>query len=140
MMTAAVRWKTLVPVLCAILLVLSACSKESASDANTLPTDAEVVQMYNHYIQREYGVYVDQMESLDQKPTTYRAQMVNLMKQLRHRQDSLHGGPLSCRVIKMEQSHDSNYCNVFLEITFNDRSYEQILLPLVRKDDIWRLK
>lgn len=121
--------------------ILIACHNNNAEKQSPqLPTDEEIVQMYNHYIHREYGVYVDQMESLDNKPESYRKQTVELMKQLRHRQDSLNGGPISCRVMKTEPSHDGSYCSVFLEITFKDRSFEQILLPMVRKDEIWRLK
>lgn len=126
----------------AVAMALAACSETSSGDVDrsALPSEEEVMQMYNHYIQREYAVYVDQMESLDHKPEDYRKQMIDLMKQLRHRQDSIHGGPLSCRVMKFEPSADSKYCSVFLEVTFKDRSFEQILLPMVRKDDVWRLK
>lgn len=122
-------------------LILTACKKEAPQvQMVTCPDELEIVEMYNCYIRGDYAAYVGHMASLDGQPASYRKQMADLMKQ-RHRQqeESESEGPLSCSVVKMEM-HGEDYCDAFIEVKMRDRTCEQILLPLVKKDGVWRIK
>ena len=136
----SVRFLLAVPVLIAAVALCSCCGEDKANADSDLPDEAEVAEMYNHFIRGEYGAYVDQMESLDSMPPDYRSQMVALMKQ-RHRQlEEERGGPRSCRIVRFVPSDDDKYCEAYVEVMYNDSTYDEILLPLVRIGDVWKLK
>lgn len=136
---------TLTRVACIVALMISlgACrgaKAEEERDSHTL-LETDVEAMYNHYIQGEYAVYVDQMESLDDKPESYRKQMADLMKQRHRQQEEDHnGGPASCRVKDLKIDSDGRYCEAYIVVNFKDSTEEEILLPLVLRNDKWRLK
>lgn len=124
-------------------VLLSACHKK---DETPTPHDGrlhgeDVAAMYEPYIRGEYEKYVAQMESLDDKPANYRQEMAMLMKQRHRQQEEDHrGGPLSCRVTKLEFTSDSSFCSAFLLVTYMDTTEEEILLSLVHKNGQWRLR
>lgn len=124
-------------------VLLAACHKEQEGPTHHDGRlhEEDVAAMYAPYIRGDYDKYVAQMESLDDKPDSYRQEMAMLMKQ-RHRQqeDDHSGGPLSCRVTKLEFTPDSSYCSAFILVTYMDTTEEEILLPLVHKDGQWRLR
>ena len=35
---------------------------------------------------------------------------------------------------------NKTYAEVYVEVTFGDGSYEEIMLPMVRVNDMWRLR
>lgn len=122
---------------------LAACSgakAEEERDPNVL-LDADVEAMYNIYISGDYAAYVNQMESLDDKPESYRKQMADLMKQRHRQQEEDHnGGPAACHVKDLKINHEGRYCDAFIVVTYKDSTEEEILLPLVFKNEKWRLK
>ena len=99
-----------------------------------------VAEMYGHYINGEFSVYVDQMESLDHTTEAYRSQMADLFKQRHRAQVEENGGPVACRLMNVKTNANGTYAEVYVEVTFKDSSYEEIMLPMVRVDDIWRLR
>lgn len=127
---------------CAVTLM--ACGKAKAEEEELDPhvlLEADVEAMYDVYIRGEYAVYVDQMESLDDKPESYRKQMADLMKQRHRQQEEDHnGGPLACHVKDLKIDHSGNYCEAYIVVNYKDSTEEEILLPLVFKNDKWRLK
>lgn len=124
-----------------MLTLLAACGRHNTPEepVGTFPDEETVAEMYNYFIAGDYAKYVDQMESLDSKPQWYRSQMADLMKQKHRQQEEDRGGPQSCRVINIEP-FDTAYCNAFIEVTYKDHSYEQIIMELVKKNGEWRLK
>lgn len=129
--------------LVASISMLMACHKDDAAQTvrDGRLRNEDVEEMYRPYLRGEYDVYVAQMESLDDKPESYRQEMAMLMKQRHRQQEEDHsGGPLSCRVKKLEFDADSTFCSAFLLVTYMDTTEEEILLPLVRKNGQWRLR
>lgn len=128
-----------------MMLMVTACggSSEGKDDNDSipaLPTEAMVVEMYNHYINGEYSVYVDQMQSLDKKPESYRKQMADLMKQRHRAQIEAKDRPVACRLNRFVANDDLTYVNAYLDITYEDHSYETVLVPMVYDGTQWRLK
>lgn len=125
------------------LLTLLACGKlqaEEAAETSPLPDVAMVAEMYGHYIDGDFMAFVDQMESLDHATEDYRAQMANLFKQRHHAQVEENGGPVACRLMNVIANANKTYAEVYVEVTFGDGSYEEIMLPMVRVNDMWRLR
>lgn len=127
----------------AIAICLAACSGAKAEEEHDtcVLLEADVEAMYYNYIRGDYAAYVSLMESLDDKPEGYRKQMVDLMKQ-RHRQQEVdhNGGPMACHVKDLKIDHTGQYCEAYIVVNFKDSTEEEILLPLVLKDEKWRLK
>lgn len=118
----------------------TACSNAEGAAATDTLSEEKVVETYNHYIREEFPVYVDQMASLDDKSEDYRNQMANLMKQRYVQQKEEHGGPVSCRVIRLKHNPGKTYCEAYIEVTFQDRSFHEILIPFVKKNGEWRMR
>lgn len=132
------------PALLALALTIACGSdgKEATPQTTELhkPDSVEVIEMMNLYITGDYEGYVDMMESLDDKPDDYRAQMAALMKQRHRSQEEAHGGPVQARLQRIELTNDGRYAKAFIEMVYNDRAYDEILVPLVFKDGRWRLR
>lgn len=128
-----------------VAMMATACGGSSkgndgADSIPSLPTEAMVIEMYNHYIKGEYSLYVDQMQSLDDKPESYRKQMADLMKQRHRSQEENNVRPVVCRLNHVEANPSLTYANAFLDITYEDSTKETILVPLVHDGTQWRLK
>lgn len=143
------RWRTcfaalaMASVLGMASVLVSSCSKVNAeenADDTSLPDATEVTSIYGHYINADFDAYVGQMEPMDHATPEYRQQMMALFKQRYRSQVEENGGPIACRVIDMKPNADKTYVEVFLEVTFKDRSFEEIMLPMVRIGDTWRLR
>ena len=125
------------------LLLTMACGRARAEEqleATALPDVADVAEMYGLYICGDFDAYVSQMESADHATEDYRRQMAALFKQRHRAQVEENGGPIACRVLEVKPNAERTYAEVFVEVTFNDRSFEEIMLPMVRIGDSWRLR
>lgn len=101
--------------------------------------DSTATAMYTLYIDGRMAEYVAQMESNDQKPKSYRQQMTILLKQRLAQQKSDNGGPIKCR-LKSFDARGDNYGTAIIEVTFKDKSRENVLLQMVKVDGRWRLR
>ena len=111
------------------LLLTTACDRARAEEqleATALPDVADVAEMYGLYIRGDFDAY--------------RRQMAALFKQRHRAQVEENGGPIACRVLEVKPNAERTYAEVFVEVTFNDRSFEEIMLPMVRIGDSWRLR
>lgn len=125
------------------LLTVAACGRARAEEqleAAALPDAAAVAEMYGLYIRGDFEAYVRLMEPADHATEDYRRQMAALFKQRHRAQTEENGGPIACRVLDMKPNADRTYAEVFVEVTFKDRSFEEIMLPMVRIGDSWRLR
>lgn len=124
-------------------MLLTGCGQESRTEEASGPTppdSLEVVEMFNLYIQGDYAAYVDMMESMDDKTDDYRTQMAALLKQRHRSQEEAHGGPIQARLLRFETNKDGNYAQAFIEVVYQDRNFDEILLPIVWKDGRWRIR
>lgn len=133
---------------CLVLLIavgMGSCGGEKTEEVpqpdapKSTAGDSAIEAMYSFYIRGEYDKYIDQIESNDDKPASYRKQTVMLLKQRHKQQEELHGGPKSCRVERIEQKTE-DYRNVYLRLHFKDGASEQVLLPMVKVKGEWRFR
>lgn len=132
--------------LCILLAGLTtSCKDNDEKPVTTIPKnvaekrDSVIVSMYSAYINRNYEKYISYIESNDNKPASYRKHMVDLLKERYQQQVELHKGPKSCRVIRVEDK-GKEYRDVVLEVTFNDKEKENIILPMVKVNGQWRIR
>lgn len=120
---------------------LVACSQnQPGGAAKALPSGEEVVGYYNLYAQGDYAAYVAQMASCDGKPEDYRHQMELLLKQHAAQVKREKGGIKAVSFGRMEAHLDSTAVNAFLNVTYQDETTEEVMLPLVLVDNKWRVR
>lgn len=133
----------------AIGLSTAACGGANAKKADTpavagkpAPITAEEVDaMYALYLGGRYDAYVALMLSCDDKPESYRNDMVNLYKQ--HAADS--AGDDSSRAVsahtkRVEHTDDGRAATAFICVTYADSSHEELMLELQHDGRRWRLR
>jgi len=121
--------------------VFSCGSGERPQEAQvTLPSETEVADFYNLYVHGDYAGFVAAMASCDGLPEDYRQQMATLYKQHAAAVKQDRGGVKAFKVGRMEAHNDSIHVNAFLNLTYQDGSSEEIMLPLVRVGGKWRLQ
>lgn len=104
-----------------------------------MPSDSTVVGWYNLFIEGKYTEYVRLAASNDGMPASYCRQMEMLMRQRHLQQEQQHDGPKKCRVLRFDD-YTEDYCNAYIEVTFKDGVKEQILIPLVKVEEQWRIR
>jgi len=126
-----------------LLLAFSvACSSEKQPfpPQPQLPTNEEVAAFYALYTQGDYAAFVAAMASCDDKPQDYRQQMEMLFKQHAAQTVREKGGIKAVSVGRMEPHGDNTMVNAFLDVTYQDSTTEEVMLPLVFVDNKWRLR
>lgn len=127
---------------------IASCGNKDNGDAETETEvnatidheiDSVATTMYNYYIEGKYDEYVNQVESNDKKPASYRDQMAILHKMRHRQQEEENGGPVRCRLVRFE-SHGDDYGTAFLEVTFKDNSRETVLQQMVKVNGRWRIR
>lgn len=117
----------------------STSSADSTAVAEGELTEKKVEGWYKLFIDGKYDEYVKLIEAVDGKPEGYAEQMALLMKMRHRQQEDLHNGPKACRVERLDMKND-NFCEAYIELTFNDGAKEQFLLPLVKVNGRWRIR
>lgn len=119
--------------LCLALTLLTACSKYDMKRA-----DQAAEAYYTHLIEGKYDKYVQGIAYSDSMTDDYRRQMELLVAMHAEKQQTLRGGYLSARAVGDTVYGD--LANVFLEITFADSTCEEISVPMICIDGIWKLQ
>lgn len=105
-----------------------------------LPTEKEICDYYNLYLQGDYLAFVAAMHSCDQKTSAYRMQMAELLKQHARMAEEKYGGVKSAKVQRIDSVKNGCMVNAFLVVEYGDGRNEEILFPLVFVDGKWRLQ
>lgn len=114
--------------------------ERSQEAAATLPSEEEVAATYELYLRGDYAGFVSAMASCDGLPEDYRRQMEMLHKQHAASVKRDRGGVKAFTVGRMEAHNDSMHVDAFLNLTYQDGTSEEIMLPFVRVGGRWRLQ
>ena len=119
--------------------LLAACSKEKQLD------DAELAgRAADHYYHRlmegGYDEFVAGMDGADGYPESYRQQLAINAKQYMAGMKTKHSGMAGIAVARAEADSLGGYTNVFMIITFADSVREEIVVPMVKRNNEWKMK
>ena len=121
----------------AALLLLTACGRKPEPQL----VAAHTARLYYEYLaQGKYKAFVEGMYLPDSVPESYIAMHVANAQSYKQRQDSLHGGIRSVRVVSQKFNAKDSTAQVYLDFTFGDKSTEQVLVPMVCSHNIWYMK
>jgi hypothetical protein len=95
---------------------------------------------YEHLVNGEYDEFLDGKAGSDSLPDAYRQQLLSGYKQFVSQQNILHNGINEIRVVNARRDSILNYTNVFLMLCFGDSTNEQVSVPMIEHNGIWRMK
>lgn len=122
-----------------LCLTLAACIAISCSKDKKGP-EAYAIEYYTALINNDYAAYADGMEGKKSLPADYREQFINLSRQYANKLNKTHSGLDTILVSKCMLNKDEDMANVFLELCFNDSTKEAVVVPMVKKDNLWLMK
>ena len=124
----------------AVLLVFVgfvwSCSK--AKPEELVAKTAE--QYYSYLLNGDYEAFVDGCYQPDTIRKAYRLQLVENAKMFIDQQRKEHEGIQAFQVVDVQIDTAAHTANVFIDLTFGNGTNEQILLPMVQKDDLWMMR
>ena len=128
------RYGLLIGLLCA---VCAACSSELKTDEQA----ANTARLYYDYlVQGKYDDFVAGIEGYDEMPDTYRRQLSDNARMFVEQQNREHGGIERLRIMRADIDSDTETAQVFLVISYQDGGNEQIMVPMVRKGQLWLMR
>lgn len=131
------------PILYLLLTVALAagCRKsDTATDTTALSADSMAVRYYSLLANGQYAAYVAAMQSCDSTPPSYKQGME---KMLRHHHAAVAKEKKGVRQVSVQRTEMHNrerMANVFLRVTYNDNSEEEVLFPMVFDGKYWRIR
>lgn len=128
------RYVAFIGLLCA---VCAACS----SDIKTDEQAANTARLYYDYLlQGQYDDYVAGIDGYDEMPETYRRQLTDNARMFMEQQNREHGGIERLRIMRADIDTETQTAQVFLVISYQDGSNEQIMVPMVRNGSLWMMR
>ena len=124
-------------VVCMVGALCAACSSELKTD-EVAATAARVY--YDYLLRGQYDDFVAGIDGYDAMPDTYRRQLTDNARMFMAQQDKEHGGIERLRIMRAEVDDDTHTAQVFLVISYPDGANEQILVPMVRRGDVWMMR
>lgn len=119
------------------LILLAACKKDDNQEE--LVGKAAAVY-YSYLVNGNYDAFIGGTYRSDSLRPFYRQQLIENLKMFAAQQKEEHGGIDRFAVSAVKIDTASHTADAFIDIVYRDSLKEQILLPMIRKDDIWYMK
>ena len=127
--------------LCIVFAIASimviACGKKDAPDFAAAEAACDY---YQQLVQGNYEQYVSGMINGDSLPADYREQLVANAKMFIAHQNDLHKGISTITVQNCVNDNTTPAAQAFLLLTYADSTSEEIVVPMVKQNDIWYMK
>ena len=124
----------------ALLLVLacSACAPKAKDAAEVAGRTAKLY--YDALLEGKYDVFVAGIDKHLGEQHDYDVQLLANARMFVDKQKDSHQGIASFEVSRVEYSDSAYAANVFLQVHYADSTQEQIVVPMVVRDDVWLMR
>lgn len=127
-----------------LLTAITACGGKSSDAPAEVSDSASIAQaaerLYLLRAQGHFDEYVKAMKSADGTTEAYQQRLIGLLRHNHAMITKRRGGVKSAHTLRHELSDSGRTANVFLEITYADETTDEILFPLVRDGETWRVR
>jgi len=117
-------------------LIFTACSHK---DEGKVAANAAKLY-YENLIAGKYNDFVDGIYRPAQIPETYRTQLIESAKMFVRQLETEHRGVREIRVSNGVLDSTSTSASAYLVLCFGDSTSEEMLVPMVKHDDLWLMK
>ncbi len=100
----------------------------------------EVKALYERYVQGDYPGYVAHIQSAEEKPESYQAQMALLYKQHAADQKGDDGEVRDVEVSRIVGDAEGTSAEAYLRVTYDSGRQEEIYLQLVCDEGTWKVR
>lgn len=144
MMRVPTHWTARHALLPACLLTLallpSACGDKPA-EANQGELAARTAKIYYDSLAAGHtATFYEGKLKPDTVPESYRRQMMALLQQHNSDEQERHKGIDSVRVSRYRYDDKTQTADVFLTLVYGDRTREEIVVPMVKRDSLWLMR
>lgn len=131
-----------VPFLAALIFVVSCGKKDQpiVTSTNQVPADSVAIDYYKLRSEGRFAEYVSAMLSCDGTTPEYKKSMEQMLRQHQCEIEKEKKGVSHVEALRTELHDNGKMANVFLRVTYNDGSCEEILFPLVDDGQNWRIQ
>ena len=144
MMRVPTHWTARHALLPACLLTLallpSACGDKPA-EANQGELAARTAKIYYDSLAAGHteAFYQGKLKP-DTVPESYRRQMIALLQQHTSDEHERHKGIDSVRVSRYQYDDKTQTADVFLTLVYGNRTQEEIVVPMIKRDSLWLMR
>lgn len=117
-----------------ILSVWAACGDKKESH----PAGEAAMMYYGYLLKGQYAEYVNAIAYSDSMTDDYKNQMVDLTAQYMAREKELRGGLVNVELIG--DTIAENMASAFIELIYGDSTREEIAVPMVLCNGVWKLQ
>ena len=120
---------------------LVACKKKPEPSYQGLIAGKAAVEYYGYLQRHNFASFVDGMYYKNPIPKEYRVLLEKNAEIFAHEQDSLHHGIKAVKLSKADiMPKDTTLAAVYLSLTFGDGANEEVLVPMVKRKNVWYMK
>lgn len=114
--------------------------QEPSPEPLVLLTTEEVMETYDLYRSGRYSEYVARMASCEGMPSDYLKQMATALKQHAAEVRKENGNVTSAACSRVQTGNDGRSATAFINVTYADKSSEELLLHFVLVGRQWKLR
>lgn len=122
----------------AVAMMVVSCSEKKIDQKEVVGKTAKLY--YEYLLQGKYDAYVDGFHRPDSIPRNYRSQLIDNAKMFMAQQKEEHNGIVGVEVGNVTIDTALHAANVFLVLSYGDSIKEQVLVPMIQKNDIWMMR
>ena len=123
-------------VIAAAVLAAAACEEKPATDLA-----GKVAEGYYSLLKEDaWTDFADGYHRPDSIPQGYRRQLAASVKMAEKEQRALHGSIAGVKAVRTVADSTGGYAHVFLLVTREDSTAEEILVPMVERGGLWYMK
>lgn len=125
------------------LLMLTGCSRHTDSQstvADSQHVDSLAIEYYQLRAQGRFADYVTAMQSCDGTTPDYKKRIEAMLRQHQATITKEKKGVNHVSVLRTEMHNGGKMANVYLSVTYNDGTREEVLFPLVHDGQSWRIQ
>lgn len=97
-------------------------------------------QYYGYLLKGDYESFVDGTYHKYPIRSSYRSELIDNAKMFVAQQKAEHEGIADVETVMAQVDTASNTANVFMTLKYGDNTREQVVLPMIKKDELWYMR
>ena len=122
-----------------LLLMLCACSRQKEPTPEELASQA-AKEYYDRLMTGDYEAFLSGKAGADSLPADYRTQLLKAYELYKQELDQTHGGIAEVTISNARCDSTQQLMHAFLLLHFKDSVKEEITVPMVQREEQWKMR